>query len=105
MSEYGQDIVLGVPIHVDVDFEIDADGECSVVAIIYNDDDEDPVEVFVNFEGVVESLIEYHGDVTGYQKLYCLAHEFSRMAARLREKAVLIEDSSSVVNSLFDIDD
>lgn len=105
MSDYGQDIVLKVPLHVDADFDIDADGNCSIVAIIFDDNEDDPTEVFVDFEGVVESLIEFHADADGYQKLYCLAHEFSRMAARLREKATLIEDSSSVINSLFDIDD
>jgi sulfur transfer protein SufE len=54
---------------------------------------------------VVESFLDFHSQNIDYQTIYSLAHEFSRMSERLREKACLIEDSQSAVNMLFDIND
>jgi sulfur transfer protein SufE len=104
MSEHGQDMQLHVPLYVDADFDIDDDGICSIVCLIYANDDE-PEEVFVDFEGVVESFLDFHSQNIDYQTIYSLAHEFNRMSERLREKACLIEDSQSAVNILFDISD
>jgi hypothetical protein len=105
MSEYGQDVHLNVPMFVDADFDIDDDGVCSIVCMIYTNGDEEPEEVFVDFEGVVESFLDFHSQTINYQTIYSLAHEFNRMSERLREKACLIEDSQSAVNMLFDISD
>lgn len=105
MSDHGQDVDLNVSLFVDADFDIDDDGICSVVCLIYSNNDEEPEEVFVDFESVVESYLDFHAGQTNYQALYNLAHEFNRMSARLREKACLIEDSQSAVNQLFDISD
>jgi len=105
MSEHGQDVHLHVPLYVDADFDIDDDGVCSIVCLIYATDDEEPEEVFVDFEGVVESFLDFHSQSIDYQTIYSLAHEFNRMSERLREKACLIEDSQSAVNMLFDISD
>lgn len=105
MSEYGQDVHLSVPMFVDADFDIDDDGICSIVCMIYTNSDEEPEEVFVDFEGVVESFLDFHSQTINYQTIYSLAHEFNRMSERLREKACLLEDSLSAVRDLFDISD
>lgn len=105
MSEYGQDVHLSVPMFVDADFDIDDDGICSIVCMIYTNSDEEPEEVFVDFEGVVESFLDFHSQTINYQTIYSLAHEFNRMSERLREKACLLEDSLPSVRDLFDISD
>ena len=105
MSEFGSDITLEIPIHVDHDFEVDADGVSYIVTFLYVDDDEDAIETKVSLEGVTDDLCEYYGDIDGYQRLYSIAHEFSRVAEKLRATAGRIEDSSDAVDDLFNISD
>tara|TARA_B110000971_G_C19739426_1_gene376790 strand:- start:136 stop:450 length:315 start_codon:yes stop_codon:yes gene_type:complete len=104
MSEFGSDITLEIPVHVDHDFEVDADGISYIVTFLYIDDDEDAIETRVSLEGVTDDLCEYYGDIDGYQRLYSIAHEFSRVAEKLRSTAGRIEDSSDAVDDLFNID-
>jgi|TARA_R110001599_G_C11925084_1_gene628980 hypothetical protein len=105
MSEFGSDITLEIPVHVDHDFEVDADGISYIVTFLYIDDDEDAIETRVSLEGVTDDLCEYYGDIDGYQRLYSIAHEFSRVAEKLRSTAGRIEDSSDAVDDLFNISD
>ena len=91
MSTY-QDIELNIKTFIDADFEIDDNGNCYVVSLIYTTDEDDPVESKVELEAVVDSLIEHLDDVGGYQDLFSIAHEFSRQAERLREVAGRFED-------------
>ena len=105
MSDHGQDVVLQLPVYIDVDLDIDADGICSIVTLLFENDDDDPRETSIELESVVEAVTEYYAHKAGYQKLYCLAHEFSRMAEIMRENACLIEDSNTVVQALFDLND
>lgn len=102
MSDYKQDVDLSIRAFIDNDFEIDKHGRCSIVTLIFLEDDEEPVEAQVELEGVVDGLLEFYNDPHSYQKLYALAHEFSRQAERLREVAVRIEDSDSAVRDLYD---
>ena len=105
MSEYGSDITLELPIHVDHDFDIDADGICNIVTFIYVGDEDDATESRVDLEGVSDEISEFYGDINGYQKLYSIAHEFTRLAERLRATAGRIEDSTEAVDDLFNIPD
>jgi hypothetical protein len=50
-------------------------------------------------------LCEFYGDIDGYQRLYTIAHEFSRMAEMLRTSAGRIENSVDAVEDLFNIID
>lgn len=102
VSNYKQDVDLTVRAFVDNDFEIDKHGRCSIVTLIYLEDDEEPVEAQVELEGVVDGILEFYDDPNSYQKLYSLAHEFSRQAERLREVAIRIEDSDNAVRDLYD---
>jgi hypothetical protein len=102
MKDHGTDAVLAVPLFVDNDFDIDENGVCHLVTMMFVGDDEAPTEVAVELEGVIDAVIEEYGEVDGYQTLYCLAHEFSRMAELMRERASLIEDSHAAVTDLFD---
>jgi hypothetical protein len=88
MGNYGTDASLQVPVSLEFDVDLDDDG----------------VSYFVDTEAVVESLSDFYGDPEGYQHLYIVAHELSRVAEQLREKAGLIEDSITAVGDLFDLD-
>ena len=91
MSEYVQDVDINIKAFVDNDFEIDDDGRCYIVNLIYIEE-EDPVEARVDLDGVIENLIEHNNDLHGYQDLFSVAHELSRQAERLREVAGRFED-------------
>jgi len=105
MSDYVQDIDLVVRAFVDNDIEIDDNGRCYIVSLIYTNDEDEPIEARVDLDGVIENLIEYYSDLHGYQTLYTIAHELSRQAERLRDCASRFENSDDVVHDLFGIDD
>lgn len=105
MSDYVQDLDLVVKAFVDNDIEIDDNGRCYIVNLVYLNEEDDPSEARVDLEGVIENLIEYHNDLQGYQSLYAVAHELARHAERLRDVAGRVEDSEDVARSLFDVDD
>jgi hypothetical protein len=105
MSDYMQDIDLVVKAFIDNDIEIDEDGRCFIVTFVYTSEEDEPVEARIDFDGVIESLVEYYSDLQGYQKLYVIAHELSRHADRLRDCASRFENSDDVVHDLFGIDD
>tara|TARA_R110001592_G_scaffold78975_1_gene236464 strand:- start:943 stop:1272 length:330 start_codon:yes stop_codon:yes gene_type:complete len=106
MSEYGSDIVLETSVHVDHDFEIDDHGVSNIVTFLYANDvdlDEEANESRVSLEGVINGVIDFYGDIDGYQKLYSIAHEFSRLAEKMRGVAGRIENSTDAVDDLFNI--
>ena len=105
MSGYGSDTSITFPIHVDHDFVVDADGVSSIVTFLYAGEEDEATEVKVDLEGVVEDLCEFYGNIDGYQRLYTIAHEFSRMAEMLRASAGRIENSVDAVDDLFNIVD
>jgi hypothetical protein len=108
MSDFEEKLVqaeLNVPIYCTNEFDVDEDGNSYIVNVIYVGDDEDePTEIRVGFEDVIEEMIAEYGDTDGYQFLYMIAHELSRQANALRSKANYIEDSTNAVGRLFDLD-
>jgi hypothetical protein len=104
MGNYGTDASLQVPVSLEFDVDLDDDGVSYFVANVYIADTDDSQEIRVETEEVVESLSDFYGDPEGYQHLYIVAHELSRVAEQLREKAGLIEDSITAVGDLFDLD-
>lgn len=100
-----QDIDLVVKAFVDNDIEVDEDGRCYIVNLVYTSEEDDPCEARVELDGVIENLVTYYSDLQGYQTLYVIAHELSRHADRLRDCASRFEDSDDVVHDLFGVDD
>lgn len=105
MSNLEPDASLQVPIYLENDFDVDDDGISYLVTSLFVGDEEEAQEVRIPLDDVVESLTEFYGDVEGFRHLYLVAHELSRAAEALREKAGLIEDSVSAVNDLFSLAD
>ena len=105
MSSYVTDASIRVPISLDFDIDVDDHGVSYIVGSLFVADDEDAQEIRVEVEQIVESLCDFYGDIEGYQHLYIVAHELTRMAEMLRERAGMIEDSVVAVNDLFDLTD
>ena len=105
MSNFGTDAYIQVPVSLELDIDVDDHGVSYLVGNIFVADDDDAQEVRVEVEQIVESLCDFYGDVEGYQHLYVVAHELSRMSELLRERASMIEDSALAVNDLFDLND
>jgi hypothetical protein len=108
MSDFEEKLVqaeLNVPIYCTNEFDVDEDGNSYIVNVIYvGDDEDDPTEIRVELEDVIEEMIAEYGDTDGYQFLYMVAHELTRQANALRSKANYIEDSTNAVGRLFDLD-
>mgnify|MGYP001238666040 FL=1 len=103
MSDYGSDTYLTFPLHVDHDFVVDNDGVSYIVTFLSAGDEDEATEVRVDLEGVTDDLCEFYGDLNGYQHLYSIAHEFSRVAEKLRTAAGRVEDSTDAVGDLFNV--
>jgi hypothetical protein len=102
MEDLGNDAVLfedGIPLWVDVDLEVDDDGQLAVV-IDLTVDEFDEITIKRPLFEIVEGLL----DDNDYQMLYTVANELVRESERLREKAQRIEDSTANVSDLFDAD-
>jgi len=99
---------LSLDISVENDLEVDAEGVLHTLTFIFVEESEDPVEIRLSFEEMIENLIDFYRDdpleKAGYRQLYSIANEFSRHADRLRDVAGYMEDRN-VSGDLFDDDD
>lgn len=99
---------VSLDVNVENDLEVDANGVFHIVTLLFVEDRDDPVEVRLNFEEVIDNLIDFYKDdpsmSVGYGQMYSIANEFSRHADRLREIAGYMEDKT-LMGDLFDDDD
>lgn len=99
---------LSLDISVENDLEVDAEGVLHTLTFIFVEESEDPVEIRLSFEEMIENLIDFYRDdpleKAGYRQLYSIANEFSRHADRLRDVAGYMEDRN-ISGDLFDDDD
>jgi len=90
---------IEIPIVVEWDLEVDLDGKFNIVSYIYHNDNEDGTEARADFGAIIEDLIDYYAETAsypdGFGQLYCIAHELSRHAERLRTVAAHIEDAGA----------
>jgi hypothetical protein len=100
-DDYGEDGVLfadGLPFFLDHDLQVLDSGTLIVVSYLEIGETE-KVTVNKDFYDIVSTIID---DVEeDYQELYAIAAELDRQADRLREKALIIEDSDHTVADLF----
>lgn len=98
---------LSLDISVENDLEVDAEGVLHTLTFIFVEDSDDPVEIRLSFEEMIENLIDFYRDdpleKAGYRQLYSIANEFSRHADRLRDVAGYMEDRN-ISGDLFDDD-
>jgi hypothetical protein len=98
---------LSLDISVENDLEVDAEGVLHTLTFIFVEESDDPVEIRLSFEEMIENLIDFYRDdpleKAGYRQLYSIANEFSRHADRLRDVAGYMEDRN-ISGDLFDDD-
>ena len=88
-----------------INVDVDDDGISYFVGSLFVGDQEEGQDIRVETDAVVESLCDYYSDVDGYNHLYVVAHELSRIAEILRDRAGHVEDSVLATNDLFDLAD
>jgi|TARA_B110000908_G_C10249781_1_gene451174 hypothetical protein len=107
MSDFEDKLVsaeLTIPIQLTNEFDVDRNGNSYVVTVIYAGEEDDPSEVRVPLDDIINAMADDYSDPEGYQHMYMVAHELSRCSEELRERASYVEDSASAVGRLFDLD-
>lgn len=97
---------IHVTVSVENDIEVDHNGECQLVTLLFNDFDETTHETRVRLEDVIENLIDYYRESSdkgsGAGQLYSIASEFERWALELRDTAEILDDKGFRQLDLFD---
>lgn len=94
MSSPSATSTLELPLLLENDLEVDNDGQMFVVSYIFPDDSDESVEIRVEFEHIIDSLIDFYREdqgTGGYNQLYLIAHELERHSHSLRDIASLME--------------
>lgn len=96
---------LNFDLEVDHALSLEFDDSDGVVISTYVSipGDDEPNEVDTPFERLIEECLELHKFDSDYQKLYCVAHELTRFAEKLREAAQSVEDAT-LVGDMFKVD-
>lgn len=87
---------LTVPIVTEVDLDINSENILNIVAYVYPRQEDNGAECRVEFEEIIDKLINYYEtqrDRDNLNQIYSIAHELSRQAERLRAVASKIEES------------
>lgn len=86
---------LELPLTVENDLEVDNNGTFFVITHLFPDDSDDSVEIRINFEHIIDNLIDfYRGECStssSYGQLYLIANELDRYKDTLRTVAEHIE--------------
>ena len=94
MSLPSDTATLELPLLVENDLEVDNDVRMFVVSYIFPDESDESVEIRVDFEQIIDNLIDFYRDdqgAAGYNQLYLIAHELDRHSHNLRDIAGLME--------------
>jgi|14BtaG_2_1085337.scaffolds.fasta_scaffold22193_2 hypothetical protein len=104
MDSNGVDVALPIQCYLENDLEVNDEGVCTLVTLMFLGDEDDPIEVRIPFEAVTDLVIDTHREfgVEMYQSLYSIAHELARSAEEMRTVAGQMEDSLSAAEDLFD---
>ena len=87
---------LTVPIVTEIDLDINPENILNIVAYIFPRQEDVCAECRIEFEEVIDKLINYYEtgeDRDNLNQIYSIAHELTRQAERLRAVASKIEES------------
>tara|TARA_X000001382_G_scaffold127825_1_gene116338 strand:+ start:244 stop:621 length:378 start_codon:yes stop_codon:yes gene_type:complete len=87
---------LTVPIVTEIDLDINPENILNIVAYIFPRQEDTCAECRIEFEEVIDKLINYYEtgeDRDNLNQIYSIAHELTRQAERLRAVASKIEES------------
>tara|TARA_B100000768_G_scaffold142658_1_gene134616 strand:- start:6711 stop:7049 length:339 start_codon:yes stop_codon:yes gene_type:complete len=99
--DYGQNLNLKVPLHVEPKILVDEDGILKFRVLFFADADSDKRELDFPFYELTEELLDDPDEDQDYALLYDIANELVRESERIREVANRIESSVSNVADLF----
>jgi len=98
-----------LPVHISVenDIEVDINGNCQLLTLLFVGDDDEPIETRLPLDGVISNLTDYYREVRanehGYMQLYAIANEFEKAVDELRDIASQLEDHSLYDDRQLDI--
>jgi hypothetical protein len=98
---------IELTIHIENDLEVDHEGRFHLLTFVYPEEHEDPAECRIEFEEILDNLIEFYKDDSsseGYGQLYNIANQLERAVERLREVAGYMEDYQNDDQLEFDFD-
>lgn len=82
---------VNINLSIENDIEVDADGNCQLVTLLFNDFEDAPYETRVRFEDVIDNLVDFYRDLStpngGINQLLAIANEFERHAHDLKDIA------------------
>lgn len=93
MSVAGMKTEISIPVYVEADLEASEDGVLNLVVMLFPEDDGEATETRIEFEEIIDNLVEFYEEEPGYRQLYAMAHELRRMADRLYDTASRLEGS------------
>mgnify|MGYP001177013491 FL=1 len=97
---------LTVPIVTEIDLDINAENILNIVAYVFPRAEDNGAECRVEFEEVIDKLINYYetaDDQANLNQIYSIAHELTRQAERLRDLGFNLEECQT--NYIPPIDD
>lgn len=95
MTDNGHTISINVEVDLENDVEVDDDGVLNVITLVYQEDDQDPIEVKTPMNEIITGVLEFYADDLsreGYGEMYRLGHEFRKMSERVLSVAERHED-------------
>jgi len=98
-----KEISLGFSVEFEHYLEFDDSDGLILQAFLGEVQADDPVEINITMNDLVDDIIAEGKDQFDYQYLYNIAHEFNRYSELARQAAQIMEDDMNVVSDLFGI--
>lgn len=92
MTSTKTEIMVSTIIDMEQGLEFDDEQGLTVCSYIFAGDEDDPYDVEVSFESLVDDAIELGKLSDDYQNLFCISHELTRHSEKIRDVASRIED-------------
>jgi len=98
-----KEISLGFSVEFEHYLEFDESDGLILQAFLGEVQADDPAEITITMNDLVDDIIAEGKDQFDYQYLYNIAHEFNRYSELARQAAQIMEDDMNVVSDLFGI--
>ena len=99
---------LTVPIVTEIDLDINAENILNIVAYVFPKSEDNGTECRVEFEEVIDKLINYYenaDDQANLNQIYSISHELTRQAERLRTLGINLEEpQESFISPVDEVD-
>lgn len=100
-----KEVTLGFQVEYDHYLDFDEDDGLILQYFVGEVQAEDPVEIIIPMNDLVEDIILEGKQEQGYQYLYNIAHEFNRYSELAREAAQIMEDGMGTIEDYYGLDE